>query len=232
MKVEDPFFGAALGLKTKRPTFYDKAACRGATPDIFFVRRGESAAPAKATCDICPVTDECFAFAYENGESYGIWGGQSFGNGGQQLKAKHRHAAWLKSKRRWVEASAFALFISFNPFAADEARAETVGATQASESIDANGLLAVFAALIFVILLIGLGVGIADFVKERRNRARQPVKFTDQDITEISSRIAEHQIAASERILDELKELQAPASATRIVASQRPRSPGRGGHAA
>lgn len=230
MKPEDEFISRAFGLRTSRPAFYDQAACRGATPDIFFVRRGESTAPVKATCDICPVTDECFAFAYENGESYGIWGGQSFGHTGRQLKAKHRHAAWLKSKRRWVEASAFALFISFNPFAADEARAETVGATQASESIDANGLLAIFASLVSVVLACAIGVALADFLKERRTRRPRVIRFSDQEITELSRRIAQQQAKDSERILEELRTMQAE-TVTRIVPNARMRLPGRGGRA-
>lgn len=63
------------------------AKCRGMSQDLFFgkeyhgrqrhrptltsieIRR------AKAICAVCPVLHQCFSFAMENEEEYGIWGG-------------------------------------------------------------------------------------------------------------------------------------------------------------
>lgn len=53
------------------------AACAGINPDLFFPRRGESAAAAVATCRTCPVQAECLTDALNNGEKVGIWGGMS-----------------------------------------------------------------------------------------------------------------------------------------------------------
>ena len=65
----------------------NEAKCRGMNVEIFFgkeyhgrqrhrptltsieIRR------AKAVCAVCPVLEECFTFAMENDEEYGVWGG-------------------------------------------------------------------------------------------------------------------------------------------------------------
>lgn len=49
------------------------AACRGMGASLFFTSKGESLAPAKAVCAICPVRLPC---AHEGAEErFGIWGG-------------------------------------------------------------------------------------------------------------------------------------------------------------
>lgn len=65
----------------------EEAKCRGMNTEIFFgkeyhgrqrhrptltsieIRR------AKAICAVCPVLEECFFFAMQNDEEYGVWGG-------------------------------------------------------------------------------------------------------------------------------------------------------------
>jgi len=57
--------------------WHNRAACRGMDPEIFFPARGEPQGKARAVCAVCPVREECGAFALANGEKYGIWGGMS-----------------------------------------------------------------------------------------------------------------------------------------------------------
>jgi hypothetical protein len=52
----------------------DHAACKGLT-SLFFTERGESTREAKAVCAGCPVRAECMAFAVDNAERFGVWGG-------------------------------------------------------------------------------------------------------------------------------------------------------------
>lgn len=54
-------------------TWQQDAACRGVTPDVFFP--DEDPAAAKAICETCPVRLHCLAFALQQNERYGIWGG-------------------------------------------------------------------------------------------------------------------------------------------------------------
>lgn len=53
------------------------AACRGMDPALFFPQRGEVVAAAKAVCGGCDVQAECLAYAMNNHENFGVWGGMS-----------------------------------------------------------------------------------------------------------------------------------------------------------
>jgi WhiB family redox-sensing transcriptional regulator len=55
----------------------ERAACLGASPDLFFPERGASTAEAKAVCASCDVREDCLAHALDHGEKHGIWGGLS-----------------------------------------------------------------------------------------------------------------------------------------------------------
>lgn len=51
-------------------------------PDAFFaedsdntVVEAEQRRIAKALCEMCPIKNECLAYALDAGEEYGIWGG-------------------------------------------------------------------------------------------------------------------------------------------------------------
>lgn len=66
----------------ERPNWHRQAACRGMSPDAFFPdgeANGTNADydAAKAVCANCPVTAECLAWAYENQERTGVWGGMT-----------------------------------------------------------------------------------------------------------------------------------------------------------
>ncbi len=64
----------ALAAYLARPAWHAVAACRGVGPDVFFIERGGSPAPAKALCEGCPAREPCRAAGH--GEP-GIWGGTS-----------------------------------------------------------------------------------------------------------------------------------------------------------
>jgi hypothetical protein len=56
------------------------AACRTASPNLFFPQRGDpqhATAAAKAVCDTCPVRDACLDYALATSQKHGIWGGMS-----------------------------------------------------------------------------------------------------------------------------------------------------------
>lgn len=51
-------------------------------PDLFFPedlenpeRRAASIRAAIALCNVCPIKTECFTYAIETGQKWGIWGG-------------------------------------------------------------------------------------------------------------------------------------------------------------
>lgn len=54
-----------------------EAKCLAADPETFFPEKGGSTREAKKICALCPVTDECLAYALEHDERFGIWGGLS-----------------------------------------------------------------------------------------------------------------------------------------------------------
>ncbi len=61
----------------ERPAWHKDAACRGMGPELFFPERGHSTEEAKKICATCPVVDECWEYASENRERFGIWGGSA-----------------------------------------------------------------------------------------------------------------------------------------------------------
>src|SRR5690554_5352037 len=60
-----------------RPAWMDRARCLHADTEIFFPEKSGSTREAKALCDVCPVRDECLAWALEEDERFGVWGGMS-----------------------------------------------------------------------------------------------------------------------------------------------------------
>lgn len=51
--------------------------CAQTDPEEFYPAVGQNAGPAKAVCAVCPVRDECLAYALSRGERHGVWGGHS-----------------------------------------------------------------------------------------------------------------------------------------------------------
>ena len=77
--------GSALVRRHRCPTppalvagnWVERAACRGSGFGQYFPSGGASAGPAKAVCAGCPVQSECLAFALQNPQLQGVWGGTS-----------------------------------------------------------------------------------------------------------------------------------------------------------
>jgi WhiB family redox-sensing transcriptional regulator len=75
------------------------AACRTADPQLFFPSTDghgaqQPAAAAKEICRGCPVRVSCLAYAIENDEPVGIWGGLTAGERSrlfdEMVRAAHR----------------------------------------------------------------------------------------------------------------------------------------------
>jgi len=58
--------------------FFKDAACRGLSPELFYLEQGESTISTTIQiCGECPVRLECLMYAAETHEIHGIWGGVS-----------------------------------------------------------------------------------------------------------------------------------------------------------
>jgi WhiB family redox-sensing transcriptional regulator len=53
----------------------ERAACYGLDAEVFFPTTEEEAGLALSYCGICTVKEMCLAWALQNGERYGVWGG-------------------------------------------------------------------------------------------------------------------------------------------------------------
>lgn len=71
------------------PPFVAQALCAQTDPELFFPEQGESSAKARRICWSCPVRRECLAYAIENNEPYGVWGGYA-SRARRALKWRHR----------------------------------------------------------------------------------------------------------------------------------------------
>ena len=76
----DPRTETLLAQLLNRPEWHQRAACRGADPDLFFPDPS-SGRPVRALayCDGCQVRPECLAIALDAGShsDVGVWGGTS-----------------------------------------------------------------------------------------------------------------------------------------------------------
>lgn len=71
---------AAAILGTYRASdndWQEQALCAQTDPEAFFPEKGGSTREAKRICSVCPVRAQCLAYALENDERFGIWGGMS-----------------------------------------------------------------------------------------------------------------------------------------------------------
>lgn len=68
---------ADLDALMRKPEWMELGECRGVDVELMFPTQGESTKAAKAMCRRCEVQAECLAYAMNNGEKFGIWGGLS-----------------------------------------------------------------------------------------------------------------------------------------------------------
>ena len=54
-----------------------QGACAGLDPELFYPKRGEDTATAKAICRGCDVREACLEYALATIEMHGIWGAKS-----------------------------------------------------------------------------------------------------------------------------------------------------------
>lgn len=64
-----------------RPEWHQRAACAGVDPGLFFPEFGGTAATraAKTVCGRCDVRETCLAWALDQDEQHGIFGGHTAG---------------------------------------------------------------------------------------------------------------------------------------------------------
>jgi WhiB family redox-sensing transcriptional regulator len=85
----------------ERPARQARAACFSTSPNLFFSdTQGESSREALAVCAACPVRSECLAYALDNNEILGVWGGTT---PKQRRRMQRRNAASPKIGARRAE---------------------------------------------------------------------------------------------------------------------------------
>lgn len=57
------------------PAWMAEAICAQTDPEAWFPEAGGSSRTAKKVCEGCPVRRQCLAYALDNHESWGVWGG-------------------------------------------------------------------------------------------------------------------------------------------------------------
>lgn len=68
---------AMFGIEEEEPGWQQRALCAQIDPEAFFPEKGGSTREAKRVCLVCEVRDDCLAYALDNDERFGIWGGMS-----------------------------------------------------------------------------------------------------------------------------------------------------------
>lgn len=58
-----------------RPRWFDRAACAGMNPELWFPPQGVRGDEARAVCAGCEVRGPCGQLAADTGERHGIWAG-------------------------------------------------------------------------------------------------------------------------------------------------------------
>ncbi|MFE1550606.1 WhiB family transcriptional regulator [Streptomyces sp. NPDC058718] len=55
----------------------EQAVCGQVDPELFFPEKGGSVKEPKLLCAVCPVRQECLAWALDHDVRHGVWGGLS-----------------------------------------------------------------------------------------------------------------------------------------------------------
>lgn len=84
----------------------ERAKCIGMSQEIFFGKEyhgrqrhrptltSVDIRRAKAICAVCPVLQDCFNFAMEHEEEYGVWGGTTHRERERLRQSKNTHTAF------------------------------------------------------------------------------------------------------------------------------------------
>jgi WhiB family redox-sensing transcriptional regulator len=78
-----------------RASWWTRAACASADPELFFPISHSGAAlrqvaRAKAICACCPIQPECLSYALGAGSIQGVWGGMTEAERRRLARRKHR----------------------------------------------------------------------------------------------------------------------------------------------
>ncbi len=65
-----------LGLEA--PAWQREALCAQTDPEAFFPDLASQAKAAKRVCASCPVIRDCFKYAIDTEQEFGVWGGVDF----------------------------------------------------------------------------------------------------------------------------------------------------------
>jgi WhiB family transcriptional regulator, redox-sensing transcriptional regulator len=76
----------------KNLAWRQRAACRGAEPDIFYPLSEDDADEAKNICHHCAVRETCLEFALANRERDGVWGGATERERRRMLRQRRKSA--------------------------------------------------------------------------------------------------------------------------------------------
>ena len=131
------------------------AACAGLGPELFFDRSPRSVAEAKRICASCPGADECAEDADIDGETFGMWGGQSESERASQTTAA---AEALGRPRLLSDADLLAILAAGHP------------STRASEILRRHLEISTASAYRYLVRALRLGA------VEQRGRSLYPVR--------------------------------------------------------
>lgn len=101
-------------LLAEQADWQEHALCAQTFPDAFFPEKGGSTREAKQVCLACEVKAQCLAYALENQERFGVWGGlsererrrlQSRGGAGVDRDWSASADDWSASADGWGEPS-------------------------------------------------------------------------------------------------------------------------------
>lgn len=67
----------ATVLDANESNWQDFAVCAQIDPELHYPDKGQSTREAKKICLSCDVSSFCLAYALENDEKFGVWGGLS-----------------------------------------------------------------------------------------------------------------------------------------------------------
>lgn len=99
-------------MMLRRPRWHARAACRGATPTLFYDPHPVAIAAAKAVCAGCAVRQQCAAHALAAGEEFGVWGGRA---SDERPASRHPGAAVSGPSRQIGDDELYDLFIDADP---------------------------------------------------------------------------------------------------------------------